>query len=118
MKHHGYPNGLCKTRRGDDIYDGLDDSCRKGEPLGKYQRKEVSTILRVQVALGNLEIQRRNDFVDFVSITMVNICSGSRLGPRTGITHGFSRTASYTAQMFSSTNCTNKGFNERPLRCL
>lgn len=57
MKHHRYSDGLSKTRRRDNIYDGLDDSRRKGEPLGKYQRKEVVVVLGVQVALENLQIQ-------------------------------------------------------------
>jgi len=47
----------------------LDDGRGKGEPLGEYKREETIAVLGVQITGGNLEIQGRNNFVDFLGIS-------------------------------------------------
>lgn len=56
-------------RRWDDVYNGLDGSCGKGEPLSKYEREEVVPVLGVQIAGGYSKIQVRNYFVYFLGIS-------------------------------------------------
>lgn len=57
-------------------------------------------------------------FSAFLRPPTLGQCHTGRTKMNSNNAHGFNRTASYTAQMFSSTNCTNNGFNERPRRCL
>src|SRR6266446_1522817 len=118
IEHHGYPSGLRSTRGWDNVYNGLDGSCGKGKPLSKYEREEVVSVLGVQIAGGYSKIQGRHYFVNFLGISTALLCQSWHSRQLKKDTHGLSRTASYTAQMFSSTNCTNNGFSERPRRCL
>jgi hypothetical protein len=61
-------------RRWDNVYNGLNGSCGKGEPLSEYEREEVASVLGVQIAGGYSKIQVRNYFVDFLGISTAAEC--------------------------------------------
>lgn len=124
VQHARDPEGLRGGGWGHLVDDGGEGRGGEGEPLREDREEEVARVLGAQVLRPHLDTERGNDLVNLcrVAVETPVVSDGrntdsdkARERNRRATTHGLSETESYTAQILSSTNWTNKGLSFLPL---